>query len=64
MPAKLTLNKLAENLILGSNSHFSSRDFEKKIREKWEQQIPVSTLKRLKKKLSTHNYLIETNADD
>ena len=51
MPAKLTLNKLAENLILESKVPFSSDDFEKIIQEKWEQKIPVSTLKRLKKKL-------------
>jgi hypothetical protein len=64
MHAKLTLNKLAENLILESNSHFSSSDFEKTIAEKWQQEIPASTLKKLKKKLSTHNYLIETSTDD
>ena len=64
MPAKLTLNKLAENLILESNTPFSSGDFEKTIREKWQQEIPSSTLKKLKKKLLAHNYLIETNTDD
>ena len=64
MPAKLTLNKLAENLILESNTPFSSGDFEKTIREKWQQEIPNSTLKKLKKKLFAHNYLIETNTDD
>ena len=64
MPAKLTLNKLAENLILESNTPFSSGDFEKTIREKWQQEIPSSTLKKLKKKLFAHNYLIETNTDD
>ena len=64
MPAKLTLNKLAENLILESNASFSTDDFEKIILEKWHQEISISTLKRLKKKLITHNYLIETNRDD
>ena len=64
MPLKLTLNRLAENLILESSTPFSSGDFEKTIREKWQQEIPTSTLKRLKKKLFTHNYLIEKNADD
>ena len=64
MPAKLTLNKLAENLILESNTSFSSGDFEKTIREKWQQEIPNATLKKLKKKLFAHNYLIETNTDD
>ena len=62
MPAKLTLNKLAENLILESKVPFSSDDFEKIIQEKWEQKIPVSTLKRLKKKLSLHNNLIGTDS--
>ena len=64
MPAKLTLNKLAENLILESNASFSTDDVEKTILEKWHQEISISTLKRLKKKLATHNYLIETNRDD
>ena len=64
MPAKLTLNKLAENLILESNTPFSSGDFEKTIREKWRQEIPNSILKKLKKKLFAHDYLIETNTDD
>ncbi|MBT3515061.1 MAG: hypothetical protein HN474_07080 [Nitrospina sp.] len=64
MPLKLTLNRLAENLILESNTPFSSGDFEKTIREKWQQEIPISTLKRLKKKLFTHNYLIEKSTDD
>ena len=64
MPAKLTLNKLAENLILKSSTSFSSDDFEKRILETWHQEIPISTLNRLKKKLSTHNHLIETNGND
>ena len=64
MPAKLTLNKLAENLILKSSTSFSSDDFEKIILETWHQEIPISTLNRLKKKLSTHNYLIETIGND
>ena len=64
MAAKLTLNKLAENLILQSSTSFSSDDFEKSILERWRQEIPVSTLKRLKKKLSTHNDLIETKEND
>ncbi len=63
MPAKLTLNKLAENLILKSNTSFTSDDFEKKILALWHQEIPTSTLKRLKKKLSSHNDLIETNGN-
>jgi hypothetical protein len=63
MPAKLTLNKLAENLILKSNTSFTSADFEKKILALWHHEIPTSTLKRLKKKLSSHNDLIETNGN-
>ena len=62
MPAKLTLNRLAESLILESKVPFSSDDFEKRIQEKWQQKIPVSTLKRLKKKLSLHNNLIGPNS--
>jgi len=64
MPTKLTLNKLAENLILESNTPFSSEDFEKTIQEKWQQEIPASTLKRLKKKLSNHRHLIGTDSND
>ena len=55
MPAKLTLNKLAENLILKSSTSFSSDDFEKRILEIWRQEIPISTLEGLKKKLSANN---------
>ena len=64
MPAKLTLNRLAESLILESKVPFSSDDFEKRIQAKWQQKIPLSTLKRLKKKLSLHNNLIGTNSKE
>ncbi|SVE52427.1 uncharacterized protein METZ01_LOCUS505281, partial [marine metagenome] len=64
MPYKLTLHKLAENLIQESSTPFTADDFESKIQEKWQQKIPTSTLKRLKKKLSKHHNLIKTNSSD
>ena len=62
MPSKLTLHKLAENLIQESSTPFTADDFESKIQEKWQHKIPTSTLKRLKKKLSKHHNLIRTNS--
>ena len=64
MPSKLTLNKLAENLIQESNTSFTADDFGNKIQEKWKQEIPISTLKQLKNKLSKHHYLIGTDSND
>jgi len=64
MPYKLTLHKLAENLIQESSTPFTADDFESKIQEKWQHKIPTSTLKRLKKKLSKHHNLIRTNSND
>ena len=64
MPSKLTLNKLAESLIQESNTLFTADDFGNKIQEKWKQEIPTSTLKQLKKKLSKHHYLIGTDSND
>ena len=64
MPYKLTLHKLAENQIQESSTPFTADDFESKIQEKWRWEIPTSTLKRLKKKLSKHHNLIRTNSSD
>ncbi len=64
MPPKLTLHKLAENLIRESSAPFTAEDFEKRIQEKWEREISTSTLKQLKKKLSHHNHLIGTGSND
>ena len=64
MPSKLTLQKLAENFIQESSTPFTVDDFESKIQEKWQQKIPVSTLKQLKKKLLKHQNLIGTNSND
>jgi len=64
MSSKLTLHKLAENLILESSTTFTADDFENKIQKKWQRKIPTSTLKQLKKKLSKHHHLIGTDSND
>ena len=64
MPRKFTLQKLAENLIEESSAPFTAKDFENKIREKWQQEIPTSTLKQLKAKLLKNHHLIETDSND
>ena len=64
MPSKLTLQRLAENLIQESSTPFTADDFENKIQEKWQREIPTSTLKQLKKKLANHHHLIGTNSNN
>lgn len=64
MSPKLTLYKLAEDLIQESGAPFTADDFESKIQEKWQREIPPSTLKQLKKKLSKHHHLIGTDSND
>jgi len=64
MPSRLTLQKLAESLIQESSKPFNIDDFESKIQEKWHREIPVSTLKQLKKNLFKHHHLIGTDSDD
>ena len=64
MSPKLTLQKLAENLIRESSASFTAEDFEKRIQEKWQREISTSTLKQLKKKLSYHHHLIGTDSNE
>ena len=64
MPSKLTLYKLAENLIQESSAPFTADDFEIKIQEKWQREIPTSILKQLTKKLSNHHHIIGTDSND
>lgn len=64
MPPKLTLHKLAENLIRESSAPFTAEDFGKRIQEKWQREISSSTLKQLKKKLFHHHHLIGTDSND
>ncbi len=64
MPPKLTLHKLAENLIRESRTPFTTDDFERKIRKKWQRKISISTLNKLKRKLSSHHRLIGFDSND
>ncbi|MBI5426693.1 MAG: hypothetical protein HZA02_00265 [Nitrospinae bacterium] len=64
MPSRLTLLKLAENLIRESRAPFSAEEFVSRVQERWRRKIAESTLAELKKKLSGHDHLIEINAND
>ncbi len=58
MPSRLTLLKLAEEVIRQSRVPFSPLDFEKKIKERWRRKISDSTLQLLKQQLDQHEGLI------
>ena len=60
MPAKLTLNKLAENLILESNNPFSSGDFEKTYPGKVATRNTNLYVKKIKEK-TIHSQLSNRN---
>ncbi|MFQ5715834.1 MAG: hypothetical protein ACE5GQ_01895 [Nitrospinales bacterium] len=64
MPQKLTLKKLAEELIREARAPFSAEDFVRRIEKRWNRKIAVSTLDRLKQRLSTHHYLIGMVSED
>ena len=64
MASKLTLNKLAENLIRESNEPFSTEDYINRIQERWRRKISPSTLADLRQKLVNHNFLIGMETND
>lgn len=61
---KLTLKKLADDLIREARTPFSTEDFAKRIQERWHRKIAVSTLDRLKQRLLDHQRLIGMESDD
>lgn len=64
MAPRLTLQKLADNLIRESKAPFNAEDFAEKIQRQWSRKISDSTLKRLKRRLSAHDYLIGIRPND
>jgi len=64
MASKLTLNKLAENLIRESNAPFTTEDYLNRIKERWRRKISPSTLADLRQKLVDHDFLIDMETDD
>ena len=64
MASKLTLNKLAENLIRESRAPFTTEDYLNRIKERWQRKISPSTLADLKQKLVNHDFLIGMETDD
>jgi hypothetical protein len=64
MTKKITLNKLAEEMISESRHPFTVNDFAKKLESRWQKQISESTLKKVKKILIDHHFLIGIKEDD
>ena len=64
MTKKITINKLAEEMIRESRNPFNANDFAKNLESRWEKQISESTLKKVKKILLNHHFLIGIKEDD
>ncbi len=64
MATKLTLNKLAENLIRESKAPFTAEDYLNRIKECWRRKISPSTLADLRQKLVDHDFLIGMETND
>ena len=64
MASKLTLSKLAENLIRESDAPFTAEDYLNRIKERWRRKISPSTLAGLRRKLVDHDFLIDMETDD
>ena len=64
MTKKITLNKLAEEMISESRHPFTVNDFAKNLESRWQKQISESTLKKVKKILLNHHFLIGIKEDD
>ncbi len=58
MTKRLTLHKLAENLIRDSQAPFTADEFVSRIQEHWHRRIAPSTLNDLREKLFDHDFLI------
>ncbi len=64
MPTKKTLNKLTEEMIRESQFPFTVQDFAKNLEGRWQKQINESTLKKVKRILLNHSYLIGLEEND
>jgi hypothetical protein len=64
MTKKITFNKLTEEIIRESRHPFNVNDFAKNLENRWQKKISESTLKKVKKILLSHNFLIGIKDDD
>ena len=64
MAKKLTLRKLTEEMIRESKGLFTINDFSKNLESRWEKQISESALKKVKRILLNHHYLIGIKEND
>jgi hypothetical protein len=64
MKKKISLNKLTEEMIRESRHPFNVNDFAKNLENRWQKQISESTLKKVKKILLNHHFLIGIKDDD
>ena len=64
MAGRLTLKKLADNLIREARMPFSAEDFSLMIRQHWRRKISSTTLKRLTVNLADHKHLIGLKSND
>ena len=64
MAKKITLRKLTEEIIRESKGLFTINDFSKSLESRWEKQISESALKKVRRILLNHHYLIGINEND
>jgi len=64
MAKKITLRKLTEEIIRESKGLFTINDFSKNLESRWEKEISESALKKVKRILLNHNYLIGIKEND
>jgi hypothetical protein len=64
MAGRLTLKKLADNLIKEATAPFSADDFSRMIRDHWRRKISSTTLERLTGKLAEHKHIIGLESND
>jgi hypothetical protein len=64
MAGRLTLKKLADNLIKEATAPFSADDFSRMIRDHWRRKISSTTLERLTGKLAEHRHIIGLESND
>ena len=64
MPQKPTLQNVIDNLIRESQSPFTVEDFSREVEKRWRKKMSKNSLSNLKRKLSDHKYIIETDAND
>ena len=64
MPRKPTLQNVIDSLIRESQSPFTVEDFSREVEKRWRKKMSKTSLSHLKRKLSDHKCIIETDAND